>query len=363
MKNIKALLFVANLLFVPHAYAQNFDTKSLDKFWALTELLKQDKPISDSLWTDFYNQKANKIWFEAARGLDKNYPESYRKCMEIVYMPSKKAVLNGFLKNINARGLDTIFVKGLYEEYFLQEKEIKTYYDKVLKSAYMDSAYVRALRVLPKNFIKPQKHLDTLNLYIHGIEGSAMAGRKGIFFGMSGLYQIDKGQFAALAAHELHHYLRPSQLKDSIKSADEFAVYGLEDCLNEGSADLLNVPYNINNPDFARLKIFELEGSETILKTFDAWLKTAYLTKGKTTHTHDEVNELFKYSGGHNPGYYMAEVIERNGFLDDLREHIGDPFYFLILYDKATKRDKNTPFTFSKESLLFAKQLRKIYVK
>lgn len=360
MKNV---LLIAFLLSVSTGFAQNFDTKSLDKFWELTVLLKQDKPISDSLWTDFYNQKANKIWFDAARGLDKNYPESYRKCMKIVYMPSKKAILEGFLKNINSRGLDTIFVKGLYEEYFLQEQAIKNYYEKVLKMAYMDSAYVRAARVLPKNFVKPQKHLDTLNLYIHGIEGSAMAGRKGIFFGMSGLYRIDEGQFAALAAHELHHYLRPSQLKDSIEKADEFAVYGLEDCLNEGSADLLNVPYNINKPKFERLRIFELEGSEILLKTLDEWLKTAYLTKGKTTHTHDEVKVLFKYSGGHNPGYYMADVIQHNGFLDDLREHIGDPFHFLMLYDKATKRDKNTPFKFSKESLKYAKILQKKYLK
>jgi hypothetical protein len=359
---MKISVLSISLLIVTTSYAQNFDTKSLDKFWALTMLLKQDQPITDSLWADFYNQKANKIWFDASRGLDKNYPETYRKCMEIVYMPSKKPVLEGFLKNINARSLDTIFVKGLYEEYFLQEQDIKTYYDKVLKSAYMDSAYMLALRVLPKNFVKPQKHLDTLNLYIHGIEGSAMAGRKGIFFGMSGLYTIDRGQFAALAAHEIHHYLRPSQLKDRIEKADEFAVYGLDDCLNEGSADLLNVPNMINKPDAERLRIFQLEGSETILKTFDLWLKTAYLTNSKTTHTHDEVKELFKYSGGHNPGYYMTDVIQRNGFLDDLRGHIGNPFYFLMLYDKATKLDKNKLFKFSKESIKYAKILQKKYL-
>jgi Putative zinc dependent peptidase (DUF5700) len=361
--SLKTIIIAIFLCFFQNLKAQKFDTQSIDKFWDLVGTLKQDIPISDAAWTDFYNQKGNKIWFDASRGLDKNYPEAYRKCMEIVFMPSKKAVLNGYLKDINSRGLDTVFVKQLYEEYALNEAGLRHYYKRMRETAYMDSVYALACKVLPKNFVKPQQKIDTLNIFIHGIETSAMAGRKGIFFALGGLYRIELSQFGALGAHELHHVLRESQVKEKIDTTDEFAVLGLNDCLNEGSADLLNVPNIINLPQFERLRKFQLEGSEDILKTFDNWLKTAYLSKGKTTKSYDAVKELFKYSGGHNPGYYMADVIQRNGFFGDLREHIGDPFYFLMLYDEASKRDKNVSFKFSKESIKYAKLLQKKYLK
>jgi Putative zinc dependent peptidase (DUF5700) len=364
MKNHFLYLFILLFLLKFNTLnAQNFDTKSIDKFWELTAHLKQDKSISDSLWTDFYNQKANKIWFDASRNLDKNYPESYRKCMEIVFMPSKKEVLNGYLKNINSRGLDTIFVKGLYEDYALNEAGLRQFYKRMTETAYMDSVYVLASKMLPKNFVKPQKKLDTLNIFIHGIESSAMAGRKGIFFALAGLYTIEKTQFGALGGHELHHILRESGLKETIDSTEEFAVLALEDCLNEGSADLINVPNVINQPKFERLRGFQLEGSEDILKTLDNWLKTAYLSKGETHKTYREVQALFRYSGGHNPGYFMADVIERNSFWEDLRANITNPFYFLKLYQKAAKKDLKKPFLFSKDSLKYVAYLEKKYLK
>jgi hypothetical protein len=364
MKNYFLALFI--LLF-SHKFqtlnAQKFDTKSIDKFWSLVTIMKADKPITDSLWTDFYNEKGNKIWFDASRNLDKNYPESYRKCMEIVFMPSKKVLLNGYLKNINARSLDTIFVKGLYENYALNEAGLRQFFKRMKETAYMDSVYFLASKMLPKNFVKPQKKLDTLNIFIHGIESSAMAGSKGIFFALAGLYTIEKTQFGALGGHELHHILRVSLLTEKIDSTEEFGVYALEDCLNEGSADLINVPNVINQPNFESLRIFQLEGSEDILKTLDNWLKTAYISKGKTYKTYREVQELFKYSGGHNPGYFMADVIQSNGFLEDLREHISNPFYFLKLYQKAAKKDPRKIFLFSKESLKYVLILEKKYLK
>jgi len=45
-------------------------------------------------------------------------------------------------------------------------------------------------------------------------------------------------------------------------------------------------------------------------------------------------------TSGHIPGYYMANIIDKNGFKEELIAHIEDPFEFVYLYVKAAKKDR-----------------------
>ncbi len=76
-----------------------------------------------------------------------------------------------------------------------------------------------------------------------------------------------------------------------------------------------------------------------------------------------EIAELFDYLGGHNPGYFMALTIVKNGFKNKLRETVDNPFHFFLLYQKAAKRDKLKPAKFSMKTIALIQRLEKLYLK
>ncbi len=350
------------LLLSDFVKAQTFNTKSAEKFWDLVEVSKSGKSISDDLWKEYRNEEANKIWFGMAVKLDLNYELFYRNAIEIVFNPSRRKERETILllpKN-SPRNIQNIFVVGMYETYFLKEKEMKEFYTRVKDSGYLKTVYGLALSMLPKNFKRPTETLDNLNIYVHGIENGANAGKHGLIFSMAGLYNFEKENTGILAAHELHHILRKSRLKEQLEQNDEYAVEIMESCLNEGSADLIsNLPV-FSKAEFADLKERTFNKSEEKIKTIDAWFTDSF-NNGLNYKSGDEINKLFDYLGGHNPGYYMALTIVQNGFREELRENVDNPFYFFRLYQKAAKLDKNSPPKFNSKTMKFVKLLEKKY--
>ncbi len=342
--------------------AQNLNIESATKFWEVIDSVKNDKPISKKLWNEFRNAKADSLWFGMAIKLDKNYEMFYRNAIEIVFRPSNKTTLDSILKlpKNGQRNIQNIFVNGIYQNYYLSEIEIRNFYKRLSEKGYLDTIYNIALTMLPKNFKKPTEKLKTLNIYIHGIENGANATRHGIIFSMAGLYNFEKNHFGILGAHELHHILRVSKLKDSIDSNHQFAVDVMENCLNEGSADIINNLPVIELPEFVELKKMTLANSEEKIKIIDKWFAESFKNASKT-RSDQEIAALFDYLGGHNPGYFMARTIVANGLRSELRETVDNPFQFFLLYQKAAKKTKPIIPTFSKQSIKFIKQLEKLY--
>ncbi|KOY84415.1 hypothetical protein AD998_20645 [bacterium 336/3] len=359
---MKFIIILFLLILSNYLSAQNLNTESATKFWKIIDVVKKDIPISNELWSEFRNAKADSLWFGMARQLDKNYELYYRNAIEIVFRPSNKSKLDSIinLPKDNSRNLQNIFVIGMYQNYFLNEQGIREFYKRVSETAYLDTIYNIAITMLPKKFKKPTERLNALNIYIHGIESGANATRHGIMFSMAGLYNFEKEHFGILGAHELHHLLRVSKLKGSIQSNHKFAVDIMESCLNEGSADILNNLPVFEKPEFTDLKTMTLINSEEKLRTIDKWFSERFADTSKT-RSEEEIATLFNYLGGHNPGYFMARTIVVNGFKNELRETIDNPFHFFLLYQKAAKKDKSKPPTFSIKTINFIKQLEKLY--
>jgi Putative zinc dependent peptidase (DUF5700) len=338
--------------------AQNLNVESATKFWNVVDVVKKDNPISDNLWSEYRNEKADSLWFGMAKNMDKNYEKSYRNAIEIVFRPSNKSKLDSILSlpKDSPRNLQNIFVVGMYKSYFLEENGIRAFYKRVSETGYLDTVYNIALTMLPKGFKKPTEKLKKLNIYIHGIENGANATKHGIIFSMAGLYNFEKNHFGILGAHELHHLLRVSKLKDTIQESHQFAIDIMESCLNEGSADILNNLPVIELPEFTDLKNRTLTKSEEKIKTIDNW----FIDNSKA-RSDEEIATLFDYMGGHNPGYFMARTIVLNGFEDELRETVENPFHFFLLYQKAAKKNKSVLPTFSNKTIKFISQLEKLY--
>ena len=70
-------------------------------------------------------------------------------------------------------------------------------------------------------------------------------------------------------------------------------------------------------------------------------------------------NEIIKYFSGHIPGFYMAEVIKRNGMEQQLVDPCEDPFSIFKLYNRAAKKDDAKPILFSPEAMDYLNELEK----
>jgi predicted transcriptional regulator len=59
----------------------------------------------------------------------------------------------------------------------------------------------------------------------------------------------------------------------------------------------------------------------------------------------------------------MTDIIVRNGYRKELIQNIQDPFYFIYLYNKAAKKDRQHPPVFSSAAISYCKELEKQYWK
>ena len=82
-------------------------------------------------------------------------------------------------------------------------------------------------------------------------------------------------------------------------------------------------------------------------------------SKNEKFVTKKDFNVIIKYFSGHIPGFYMAEVIKRNGYEKPLIEGCENPFNIFYLYNKAAENDPKKPFSYSKETIEYLKNLEK----
>lgn len=111
-------------------------------------------------------------------------------------------------------------------------------------------------------------------------------------------------------------------------------MYVLNNILNEGSADMIDKNYAIAHdnelPMGSKFKDFLLFQADSVLKQIDTSIIKMAQSDGKIFKTEKEYRDLLRWTSGHCPGYYMANIIVRNGFKKKLLKNIQNHFYFFI---------------------------------
>jgi hypothetical protein len=153
----------------------------------------------------------------------------------------------------------------------------------------------------------------------------------------------------------MHHVLRKPFGFPTKEKQDEGIMYFMSSVLNEGTADMIdkvvNIAHNDELPIGMKYKDFELFQADSIVAQVDSNLMVMQKTEGKTFKTEKDYRNLIRWTSGHCPGYYMTDIIARNGYKKQLMNHIQNPFEFIYLYNKAAKKDKEKPYVFNDESI------------
>ncbi|MFI5452241.1 DUF5700 domain-containing putative Zn-dependent protease [Pedobacter sp. UC225_61] len=354
----KTAFFIFFCCWVNLAMAQKVDLTSLDAFWKITDRLKQGDSVSRGEWKSFLALEGNKVYIEN-QAFSEQFLESYRKTLQFVYNPKNtirlKKMMDDKLNNWLAYKIN---------QYKDHEQVLKTYAAQLHDPAYLDSIYRQCWQWLPKPL---QVKVPQTKIFIIGIDNDALVDRNGIVFTLWNAYNQDKLKYGIVGAHELHHMLRKQRSLRASIPADEGILYALQAVLNEGSADMIDKKYSFDPSKEIvyeyRFEEFLLSRSDSIVKQLDTAMQLMAQSKGSTFRTVKQYRSLMNYSSGHNPGYYMADIIVRNGYRKQLIANIQNPFYFIYLYNRAAKRDKKHPTLFSKEAIGFCKQLERRYWK
>lgn len=204
-------------------------------------------------------------------------------------------------------------------------------------------------------------------IYFIGIDNDALVDHGTIIFTTWSAYNQDKLKNGILGGHELHHVLRKPYHFNGVAPADAGTIYTLSAILNEGSADMIDKKYGQDHLkdlpmeyDFTELLLTK---PDSIIRQIDTALQLLASSNGKEFRTAKQYAKLMNYSSGHNPGYYMASIIVRNGYSRMLVKNIQNPFMFFYLYNEAAKKDKEHPPILSDGAIEELKLLEKKYWK
>lgn len=362
MKSLFKLLttftLTANLPFI--SIAQKIDTAPLDAYWKLIEPLKHNDSLSVADWYKFLNMEANKMYIEN-QGFDSGYLEKLRKNIQFVYMPKYDSLLKARVAAIEKDPASFWITYKVYV-YKKYEKELKKYQLQISQPNYIDSMYANAFAWLPKRL---QQKDTSVNIHFLGIENDAISGGGTIIATLWSAYNQDKIIPGMLAGHEMHHVLRKGITFKNITENEKGIMYVLNNILNEGTADMIDkvaaIAHDDELPMGSKFKDFVLYQADSIVKQIDTSILNMATSHGKVYKTEKDYRNLLRWTSGHCPGYYMTDIIVRNGFKKQLISNIQNPFYFIYLYNRAAKKDIKKPPVFASVSIDYIKVLEQKY--
>ncbi|HWV74947.1 MAG TPA: DUF5700 domain-containing putative Zn-dependent protease, partial [Pseudosphingobacterium sp.] len=293
------VLFVMTVCLTNALNAQAIDDHLCWKYFKLTDELRKGDPIPEEDWNKFLADEAIEVYMKD-QGVDTAFLDTYRKTMEVVYMPQNESILKRRLKDPNKYWWTYII-----NEYKVHEQDMKTYLTKIRQNpnGYLDTCYEYAYRMLPK---KAHKRVDNYRFSIIPLHTDAHIENGWIVCTLMCAYFNDKNKAGILIGHELHHELRPRSHFTPDKE-DEAIIEVLQRILNEGSADLVDKSYQ--GEDAYALLEFQrgypetfLEEGPKVLSNIDSLLTDERVEKSSLT-----LKRLLNTwnTSGHIPGYYM----------------------------------------------------------
>ncbi|WP_134090726.1 DUF5700 domain-containing putative Zn-dependent protease [Olivibacter sp. XZL3] len=353
---VRILVFVVMVVCLANEIkAQSIDDRTCWEYFKLTDRLREGDSLSKESWNKFLKDEAIEVYMND-QGVDSTFFNTYRKTMEIVYMPKNESILNNRLKDPNKYWWTYII-----NEYKVHEEEMKAYLRTMKQNpkGYFDICYEHAYTMLPK---EAHKRVDHYKFSIIPLHTDAHIENGWIVCTLMCAYFNDKNKTGILMGHELHHSLRP-RYRFTADKEDEAIIEVLQRMLNEGSADLVDKRYQ--GEDAHALLEFQrgypenfLEEGPAVLANIDSLLGSETIDKSSLT-----LRKLLNTwnTSGHIPGYYIMDVIERNGYKEELIDNISNPFYYIYLYNRAAKSDTKAAYVLSDAVIQYIQSLDKKY--
>ncbi|MFD1467509.1 DUF5700 domain-containing putative Zn-dependent protease [Hymenobacter caeli] len=343
-------LFAALLLAAAPARAQTVNVEAVTRYWEITDALRRNEPLTDQVWHDFLELPGNKVYVRSV--YDAENLARYRKAVEVAYTPRYDSLLQAQIKA-------GAWYYILANDYKQREQEYRAYIAQTAKSAaYLDLMYASAYAWLPaRNHTK----VADLHLYYVALGNDATSQREGLFYSLHASTKYTKIKPGILEGHEMHHQLHPFKDFGTLDPADEGVVRMLQNIEEEGLADQVDKRCEMMTSDSLDTRDWLLAPAPAVIQKMDSLIQIQ--TRGGAPSSPKQYRRLTNGTNGHLPGFYMSSVIVKNGYAKQMIDHAGDPLAFVLLYQKAAKKNKAQAQRFSSASVSYFKQLARKYAK
>ena len=357
MRQLTILILIITVFSCSNKTAhQTIDTEAVTKFWEITEILKEDSVLTDSLWLSYYTLVGNKRYMEYNRS-EQNVAD-HRKFLALFFRPSLSDSLQLTLESGESENNDIFqnlrFIKD-------NENELKEYTNIITSPQYFQDCIGLAKEYLPKG--EYESIPNELKTYLQTFTYDAAIQGNYMYYGLTVVYDFDKFRKGAVIAHEIHHLLRKNKALKNVLSKRDSATYHIVDQINnEGIADLIDKELVLNHSKELLLgSLFKealFDQAESVIPKLDSCF-IINSNKAEAFVSKKDFRVITSYLNGHLPGFYMAHVIKRNGKLQELINHSDNPFYIFYLYNEVAKKDKKQPQTYSDSSIEYLRKLEK----
>lgn len=336
-------LLAALVMFYTNSWSQ-VNSEGVTAYFELTDSLRAGKGISESKWAEFFKLKGNRYFLSKYRRDSATIKNKFKTNLLNVYGPS--AV------NLNQQHdlelLDILYMRD-------NERTIRKYIKDLDEAALINAMYANAYSYLPEKF-RVRKPGLTLMLCAPLVTNAGVK-NDSIFTNIAVEHRFSRIRPGLVASHELHHILFKYRKVSAVPEKNEqllFLALGLMS--REGLADLIDKKHLALLPDTSFVSKINLS-----LTRFDSMipeLNTAIerLATGVESKAGSTIQALIR-NGTHSPGFTMAMIIERNGFLADWLSEADNPNQLIYSYNKAAKLDKAKPPLFSDTAIAFLKAI------
>ena len=347
---IKKILLIILLSYqiYPQSRNPNFEFSGVEKFWDIVKTFERNEEPTPLDWKILFSTPGYKV---LTRGefTQKFFKDNFR----LVFKPKKKKELEKALKSGKNRShlLHYIKVRDNKNKVKDQVKKLKTdfYNNRVMKKAFQYLPRKKIYGFPPVSFV----------IFENNGRGSSP-----IVVDLAATMEWD---FMSFLSHEYHHWYRNKQLKYSenkISNEDRSIITALSLIEAEGIADMVDKKDWYTKPsnsvsDYARRYISDVKRTPEIIKIMnDSFEK---LSKSNNSQIGRKVLNSLPQRG-HTTGYYMARMILEKFSNKDLAECVGNPFDFILLYNKSALKSGGKYPTFSNQAIEYINSLKKKYL-
>ncbi len=329
-----------------------FHFEAAEAYFKLIEQLEACGKITQNQWDEFLSLRGNQLYISENQ-ISVSYLQQLKETIESIYQKDSQ---------LNSEN-ESLFLKSRWR--YKNEHEALQEHLQWLKSnqrLIIKESFNRA-----KQFVQysSDEVFEYPNVYYHALDFDGSANEKGIFISILGAYDNNQYRLGNYEAHELHHLIRKSLLKDlPILEKDKGLLWALDAILNEGIADLVDKDIILSKDSTWWLKDIVNDYYMSTAKKAIYDLDQLILDEINGNHHKESKYRIaVQNSVGHIPGYYMAKLIQEKGFEEKLIEISNNPFAFILLYQDVAESNHESLPLFQPESINYLKDLQEYYLR
>ena len=331
------------------------DVSGFDRFIELTNKLEENKKISKKDWELLFSTPGYNALVE--REYNKDF---FVKAFTLVFDPSKLESLE--------KELETSI--GRYLKYYLKVKENREKYQKNITSIQekwdkiVDNIITRSLSLLPNIEYSGE---PTISIVVFDTDAR---GYETVI--VDAAFTENLETFVSMVSHEVFHFFRKEYLcynKDDVEESDKTLIWVLNQLHSEGIADQIDKDYFIygkTKTPFPQgyINFFKksVQDAPETVKKIDKLISQLSENHSDRKEIIDELRKTIPLAG-HPTGYYMTNLILKNGLVEKLIKDASNPFSFFNIFNEAVQKDREEIPSFSDDCLKVIQKLEDKYKK